>query len=511
MHQKLEKFQTIFLIAGIGFFLISFIGMGLAPWTTLKSLRPPEGAQPYTDLEKLGRQIYMEEGCWHCHTQFVRPVANEPLRYGPVSTANEYMYEIPQLFGTRRVGPDLAREAGKRSDDWQYAHLYNPQSTVPWSVMPGFPWLFEKKDGKIVPTQKAKALVAYLQSLGRAQLPTMRAQDSVYQARFTVGTPPMKTVELVQRGAELFQRECSGCHGPTGDGNGTAKPFLLPPAQNLKTSHPTPWYVYKILHLGRPGSSMPHFRQYSEQDLWALAFYVESLYEEPPIPQDAPIETAELLELGKQKYAMLCSSCHGPKGRGDGVVARSLKPSPADFIGLRPSPVRVVEVLNNGVPGTAMVAFPQLTPQEKWALAYYIWQLIRKSPSTPTPGVATATAPAPTSATPLTNLEALTPPPPTEDLLARGKELFNSTCSTCHGAEGTGKGPASASLQPPPANFTDQTWKHGGTIKEIFRTITQGSPGTAMAPYAHLPENDRWALAYYVKSFSDTKLRAMVK
>ncbi len=509
MHGKLEKFQTIFLIAGIGFFLISFLGMGLAPWTTLKNLRPPEGIKPYSDLEALGRQIYMQEGCWHCHTQFVRPVANEPLRYGPVSTANEYMYEIPQLFGTRRVGPDLAREAGKRTDDWHFAHLYNPQSTVPWSVMPGFSWLFEEKDGQIVPTERAKALVAYLQSLGRDQLPVMRAQDSVYQAHFTVGIPPMRTVELVQRGAELFQRECIDCHGLTGDGNGTAKPFLLPPAQNFKTSHPTPWYVYKILHLGRPGSSMPNFRQYPEQDLWALAFYVESLYEEPPIPEDAPIETAELLELGKQKYTALCSSCHGPQGRGDGVAAKALKPSPADFIGLRPSPVRVVEVLNNGVPGTAMVAFPQLSAEEKWALAYYIRQLIKKTPSTPSP-VAVSQVP-PSTSTPTLNLETLTPPPADETLLSRGKELFNSTCYTCHGLEGNGKGPASASLQPPPADFTDQNWKFGGTIKEIFKTITLGSPGTAMAPYAHLPEKDRWALAYYVKSFSDTQLRAMVK
>ena len=499
----IEKFQTIFLVAGIGFFVLSLVAMGVAPWTILKSVKPTPGVKPYTDLEAMGRQVYIHEGCWHCHTQFVRPIANEDIRYGPVSSNAEYVYEIPQLFGTRRIGPDLAREAGKHTNDWHYAHLYNPRYTRPWSVMPAFPWLFHKKDGKIVPTEKGKALVAYLQTLGRSKLPEMRAQDSAYMASFEPGSPPMKTLPLLMRGEELFKRECIGCHGEKGDGMGKAGQFLTPPPQNLTTVNPTPEYVFKILHTGMPGSAMPYFRLYSEQDLWAIAFYVNSLYREPQIPETAPPKTLALLETGKQKFQTLCTTCHGPQGRGDGPAGKALKPPPANLLELRPSVVHIFKVLSEGIPGTGMVAFNQLSNNEKWAIAYYIQELIKKTPRIPSGQVGITTG--------VPSVSSLTPPAPSAELLKRGQQLFNSTCFTCHGIEGNGKGPASAGLNPPPANFTDQKWKFGGRVEDIFNTISKGSPGTAMAPFTQIPEQDRWALAYYVKSFSDKKLRSMLK
>ena len=115
-----------------------------------------------------GRDLYIAEACWHCHSQFVRPTANESLRYGPVSMPGESQnaLNLPQLFGTRRVGPDLSRESGKKSNDWQYAHLYKPTNVVPQSVMPSYSWYFEIKDNVPVPKYEAKAIVAYLQWLG---------------------------------------------------------------------------------------------------------------------------------------------------------------------------------------------------------------------------------------------------------------------------------------------------------------------------------------------------------
>jgi cbb3-type cytochrome oxidase cytochrome c subunit len=112
-----------------------------------------------------GKAIYVAEACWHCHSQFVRPAAKEDLRYGPVSTAEEYqnLMNLPHMFGTRRVGPDLIREAGKHSSDWQMAHLYDPRSVSPYSVMPSYRWFF---DDERRPTRRALALVAYLQWLG---------------------------------------------------------------------------------------------------------------------------------------------------------------------------------------------------------------------------------------------------------------------------------------------------------------------------------------------------------
>lgn len=504
--------SNIFLIAGIGFFLLSFIGMGVAPWTSLRGLAPPPGYQTRSDLENYGRKLFIREGCWHCHTQFVRPVVNEAIYYeGPASNAAEYLYEVPQLFGTRRVGPDLSREAGKKSEDWHYANLYNPRLVVPWSVMPGYPWYFEKKDGKIVPKREARALIAYVQSLGRDQLPVMQAMDSTYRANFSVGPRPPRTQELVERGRQLFARECSGCHGKDGKAKTQTVNFLTPPPADLTVIHPTPEYVYKILYLGFPGSAMPHFRRYSNEDIWALAYYVESLYREPQLPPQAPTKTPELLARGGALYNQTCATCHGEKGLGDGPAAGPLRPAVANFQDLRPSVFRVFDVLTHGVPGTGMAAYAHLPEEDRWALAYYVKELeqgtanltasIQPSPSAPPPGL----PPKEETQKPTTG------PKPTPELLARGQKLFEQTCASCHGVAGDGKGPAAAALNPPAADFTDTKWRYGGTPEDIFHTITNGVAGTAMAPFGHLPEEDRWALAYYVKSFSDPNLRKLLR
>lgn len=369
--------------------------------------------------------------------------------------------------------------------------------------MPAYPWLFERKNGKIVPNQKGKALVAYLQTLGRSKLPEIRAQDSVYMASFQPGSPPMKTLPLMKRGEELFRLECIGCHGMKGDRVSKAKEFLLPPPQNLTTVNPTPEYVNRVLHTGIPGSSMGHFRLYSEQDIWAITFYVNSLYKEPPIPDEAPPKTISLLETGKERFQTLCTACHGQQGRGDGPAGIALKPPPANLLELRPSVVHVFKTLSEGIPGTGMVPFTQLPEKERWAIAYYVQELIKKTPRLPTGETVVLTAPSVGTAP--------TPPPPSTELLKRGLQLYNTTCFTCHGERGDGKGPASVGLNPPPANFTDQQWKFGGRIQDIFNIISNGSPGTSMAPFLQIPESDRWVLAYYVKSFSDKELEAMLK
>ncbi len=180
-----EKFSTIFLVAGFCLFLGATLSLGIIPALMVDRIHPRQGlplevpenfkkyyasSQLYGDALLQGRDVYIAEACWHCHSQFVRPVGNESLRYGPVSTPGEYntVLHLPQLLGTRRVGPDLSREAGAKSNDWHFAHLWDPQSTVPDSVMPRYPWLFEV-DAAGIPQPKAKgvALVAYLQSLGQ--------------------------------------------------------------------------------------------------------------------------------------------------------------------------------------------------------------------------------------------------------------------------------------------------------------------------------------------------------
>jgi len=180
----IEKFSGVFLLAGVFLFFGATLSLGIVPAMMVDRVAPRQGlptevpeharlqyasAKLYGDALLLGRDVYVAEGCWHCHSQYVRPVGNETLRYGPVSTPGEYntVLQLPQLLGTRRVGPDLSREAGQKSDDWHLAHLWDPVSLVPDSVMPRYPWLFDvDAEGVPQPTTKALALVAFLQHLG---------------------------------------------------------------------------------------------------------------------------------------------------------------------------------------------------------------------------------------------------------------------------------------------------------------------------------------------------------
>ena len=118
---------------------------------------------------RLGRQVYIGEGCWHCHSQFVRPVSNESLRFGPVSKTEEYQNELqrPVMFGTRRVGPDLSREGGRRSNDWHAVHFFKPTLVSGGSPMPEYPWMFEGAPDK--PGRRGLALITYIQWLGSWQ------------------------------------------------------------------------------------------------------------------------------------------------------------------------------------------------------------------------------------------------------------------------------------------------------------------------------------------------------
>jgi cbb3-type cytochrome oxidase cytochrome c subunit len=181
--KSLERFSTLFLGAGLVCFLVAFAVLGI--WPALMTDKMEDEIGPieevpenfkvyYSSVDEyksalfLGKSVYIKEACWHCHSQYVRPVGNESPRYGLVSVAGEYQNELnrPHLFGTRRVGPDLIREGGKRSNDWHFAHLYNPKYTEPQSVMPRYPWYFDESTSPPTPTKEGIALVAYLQSLG---------------------------------------------------------------------------------------------------------------------------------------------------------------------------------------------------------------------------------------------------------------------------------------------------------------------------------------------------------
>ena len=142
-HQVFEK-NSIILIIGI----LAVIAIGglveITPLFYLKStIEAVDGVRPYTPLELAGRNIYVREGCYLCHSQMIRPLGDEVERYGHYSLAAESMYDHPFQWGSKRTGPDLARVGAKYSDDWHVTHLKNPRAIVPQSVMPGYPFLAE--------------------------------------------------------------------------------------------------------------------------------------------------------------------------------------------------------------------------------------------------------------------------------------------------------------------------------------------------------------------------------
>ena len=168
MLKSLKQAYVVTGVAGVGFFLFSFVVLAVWPNLTLEqeiASSRPEGLPGLTESELRGRAIYGREGCLNCHSQLVRATDADVRRFGPASQAWETQNELPQLWGTRRIGPDLARESGKRTRDWHLTHLWNPRWVVPESNMPPHAWLFDRSP--LQPTQEALDLVAYLDSLGR--------------------------------------------------------------------------------------------------------------------------------------------------------------------------------------------------------------------------------------------------------------------------------------------------------------------------------------------------------
>jgi cytochrome c oxidase cbb3-type subunit 2 len=151
-HEIVEK--NIGLMALFILLVISVGGLvQIVPLFFLKSTTEPiQGLSPYTALELEGRDVYVREGCYVCHSQMIRPFRAETERYGHYSVAGEFVYDHPFQWGSKRTGPDLARVGGRYSDDWHRIHLINPRDVVPESNMPGYPWLDRNLlDGKLTP------------------------------------------------------------------------------------------------------------------------------------------------------------------------------------------------------------------------------------------------------------------------------------------------------------------------------------------------------------------------
>ncbi|CUI09046.1 cytochrome-c oxidase, cbb3-type subunit II [Massilia sp. P8910] len=193
-HESIEK--NPWLLIGLVLLVVSFGGLvEIVPLFFQKSTTEPvAGLKPYSALRLVGRDIYVREGCYNCHSQMIRPFRAETERYGHYSVAGEFVYDRPFQWGSKRTGPDLARVGGRYSDEWHRTHLDNPRDVVPESNMPGYPWLAKTKlnPAEVIPKMRAlqrlstpyseediaqapatltdkteqDALIAYLQGLG---------------------------------------------------------------------------------------------------------------------------------------------------------------------------------------------------------------------------------------------------------------------------------------------------------------------------------------------------------
>jgi cytochrome c oxidase cbb3-type subunit II len=140
-HEKIETSNFLMIVL----ILLTIAIGGLVEIVPLffqrSTTQPVEGLKPYTALQLAGRDIYLREGCYNCHSQMIRPFRAETLRYGPYSMAGEFVYDHPFQWGSKRTGPDLHRVGGRYSDEWHRIHLLNPRDLVPESNMPAYAWL----------------------------------------------------------------------------------------------------------------------------------------------------------------------------------------------------------------------------------------------------------------------------------------------------------------------------------------------------------------------------------
>jgi cytochrome c oxidase cbb3-type subunit 2 len=441
-------------------------------------------ASDYTELERLGRSVYIREGCWYCHSQYVRPVAGEELRWGPVSEAGEYAYDQPHLFGTRRIGPDLTRVGGKYGDDWHYAHFWDPRMLQPESVMPRFPWLFEQVT---VPVREAGAGPGLEPTLELRRYFTLRPDRPILlfpNADGVAFVRPAENGTLPIEGAPVLDLRGGVPRLPAS--------AVTPRIAAVRLLVPTPELVGLVRYLQKLGMSRGAWREvFAPQNVTVSAMTLPA--------------SEELVERGREAYGEHCAGCHGARGDGNGPAATFLFPRPRDFTaavfklrstpsGALPTDGDLYRTITRGVRWTAMPPWHELQEQERLALVAYVKTFSTRWAAEP---LEPALAPG-------------APPRATPELLARGRTLYtDAKCWECHGESGRGDGPSAAQLEDDnelpirPTDLARGQLKGGASVADVFRAITTGLDGTPMPSFADaLSVEDRWALAYHVLSLS---------
>ena len=270
---------------------------------------PSEFAFKRTPQEEQGRKIYLREGCVYCHSQFSRLQDRD---FGPLVMAGDYVYDTPNLLGTIRTGPDLSNEGGKHPDAWHIAHFKNPRTTTPGSVMPPFVYL---KDNEM------KALVAYVQSLGKKRLIKYKRiyHPDEFEKVLEKRKVNVDSSAAANAGRGIFQQNCATCHGTHGLGNGPNAIAIAKKPANFSRSFykdydDVTWF-WRVTE-GVPGTRMPQWgKLLTEEQRWYLVAFLKTLPRENEVyPKDYEtldpekwIEQNKISasELNSQKPAMI--------------------------------------------------------------------------------------------------------------------------------------------------------------------------------------------------------------
>ena len=495
--------RFVTLVAGVFFFFLALVTQGFLPFfepsarttkvtavvrTDLGQLKwIMTNATAYTPLEQRGRDVYLREGCWYCHSQFVRPVTGETRRWGPVTELGEFAYDIPHLFGTRRIGPDLMRVGLKFSNEWHFAHFWNPRMLSPDSIMAPYRGLFERP---------AQAVAIVDGSDGNRTLEKTPLTEKLFDfaskepIRLTPNSEGLLFVPMQARGRA---------------------PIILTPQEQykgntVKIAAETPDLQALVAYIQKLGMNRGKWRDLFEpQSLEVM---------DVTLPR-----SEEWIAHGKEVYERRCLGCHGANGDGNGPAATFLyNQRPRNFNNAVfkfrltkesiPTDGDLLRTISRGVRGTAMPAWYELPINDRLAVIQYIKYVLAVDRSDPGKPYAFFTEEPPSAP-----LYIGKPPPPSQQLLDRGKEVWEQAkCWECHGKTGKGDGEKAAGLKDDeeftmvPADLTSGQFKSGPAVEDIFRTITTGLSGTPMPSYRDsFSDEDRWALSYYILALSAYK------
>jgi cytochrome c oxidase cbb3-type subunit 2 len=281
-----EKKPVLLMIMATAAILVGTIITMVLPfaWVNTESDRI-EGVKPYTPLQQEGRDVYIREGCNNCHTQTVRPLVAEVLRYGEYSKSGEFVYDRPFLWGSKRTGPDLARLGGKYPDAWHYKHMDSPRSMVPKTNMPDYKWLrdypldpasirnkmevlgfpyTEAQISGLAGKNEMDAIVAYMQKLG-SDIPWRQAVQTEIVGDLVNPFPGDSTA--IAAGAKVYDGSCAACHGANLEGD------IGPELAGMGYDDAI---LYELIFNGIPDNGMPGFSYIGSEKVWQLVNFIQS-------------------------------------------------------------------------------------------------------------------------------------------------------------------------------------------------------------------------------------------